>query len=297
MRSLKKVLPDMAEFPYTIRIVSDILESNGSSSMATVCAGSLALFDAGVALKAPISGIAMGLVMNKAGEYAILSDILGDEDHLGDMDFKVTGTEKGICACQMDIKVDGLSYEVLGNALAQAREGRLHILSKMNEVSPAARAEYKSMVPKVETIIIDSEFIGLIIGPKGANIKEMQSTSGCVIEIEENPAAKKGIVKIFSSDQAAINSIVKKIKGMTTVPVVGEDYDSIVKTIMPYGAFVEFLPGKEGLLHISEVAWRRLDSLDGILKEGDTIRVKLTEIDQRSGKVKLSAKALIDRPQ
>ena len=296
MRSLKKMLPDMTEFPYTIRVVSDILESNGSSSMATVCAGSLALFDAGVALKAPISGIAMGLVMNKAGEYAILSDILGDEDHLGDMDFKVTGTEKGICACQMDIKVDGLSYEVLGAALAQARAGRLHILSKMNEVLPTHRAQYKSMVPKVETLIIDSEFIGMIIGPKGANIKEMQATSGCVIEIEENPAAKKGIVKIFSSDQSAIDMVANKIKGMTTVPVIGEDYDGTVKTIMPYGAFVEYLPGKEGLLHISEVAWKRLENLDGIMKEGDKVRVKLTEIDQRSGKVKLSAKALIERP-
>ena len=297
MRSLKKMLPDMTTYPYTVRIVSDILESNGSSSMATVCAGSLALFDAGVQSKNHVSGIAMGLIMDQSGEYAVLSDILGDEDHLGDMDFKVTGTEKGIVACQMDIKIDGLKSEILMAALNQAKEGRLHILNIMQNHLAAPRPDFKSSVPKVETIIIDAEFIGLIIGPQGKHIKELQLTTGTTIEIEELAAEKKGIVRIFSTEREGIQTAYNKIKGMTTVPEVGETYDSIVKSIMPYGCFVEFLPGKEGLLHISEMSWKRLETLDGLVKEGDNVKVKLLDVDKKTGKYKLSRKVLMPKPE
>lgn len=297
MRSLERVLPHRDENPYTIRVVSDILESNGSSSMATVCAGSLALMDAGVPVKGGVSGIAMGMISDKndPSRYAILSDILGDEDHLGDMDFKVTGTKDGICACQMDIKVDGLSYEILGEALEQARKGRLHILNKMNEVIEAPREDYKDHTPRIEKIIIPSEFIGAIIGPGGKHIQELQKETETQIFIEE--VDDKGEVLVYSNDKASIEAAKAKIKGIVAMPEVGEVYESTVRSIMPYGAFVEFLPGKQGLLHISEISWKRLENLNGIMKEGDKVKVKLLGIDQRSGKFKLSRKVLLPRPE
>jgi polyribonucleotide nucleotidyltransferase len=294
MRSLKKVLPGLEENPYTIRIVSDILESNGSSSMATVCAGTLALMDAGIKIKAPVSGIAMGLITDeKTGKYAILSDILGDEDHLGDMDFKVTGTEKGIVACQMDLKINGLKWEVLTNALNQAKEARLHILNEMKKTISAPREDYKDHAPRIVSLSIDKEFIGAVIGPGGKIIQEMQRETGASISIEE--VGNKGIVEIFADNKAAIDAAVTRINAIAAKPDIGATYDGKVKSIMPFGAFVEIMPGKDGLLHISEIAWERLETMDGVLKEGDKIQVKLLDIDKQ-GKMKLSRKALLPRP-
>jgi polyribonucleotide nucleotidyltransferase len=295
MRSLKKVLPGLEENPYTIRIVSDILESNGSSSMATVCAGTLALMDAGIKIKAPVSGIAMGLITDeKTGKYAILSDILGDEDHLGDMDFKVTGTEKGIVACQMDLKINGLKWEVLTNALIQAKEARLHILNEMKKTISAPREDYKEHAPRIVSLTIDKEFIGAIIGPGGKIIQEMQRETGASISIEE--VGNKGIIEIFADNKAAIDAATTRINAIAAKPDIGATYDGKVKSIMPFGAFVEIMPGKDGLLHISEIAWERLETMDGVLKEGDRIQVKLLDIDKQ-GKMKLSRKALLPRPQ
>ncbi|MCD0489615.1 polyribonucleotide nucleotidyltransferase [Pedobacter sp. MC2016-14] len=294
MRSLKKVLPGLEENPYTIRIVSDILESNGSSSMATVCAGTLALMDAGIKIKAPVSGIAMGLITDeKTGKYAILSDILGDEDHLGDMDFKVTGTEKGIVACQMDLKINGLKWEVLKNALDQAKEARLHILNEMKKTIEQPREDYKDHAPRIVSLTIDKEFIGAVIGPGGKIIQEMQRETGASISIEE--VGNKGIVEIFADNKAAIDAAVKRISAIAAKPDIGATYDGKVKSIMPFGAFVEIMPGKDGLLHISEISHERLETMDGVLKEGDKIQVKLLDIDKQ-GKMKLSRKALLPRP-
>ena len=294
MRSLKKVLPTGEDNPYTIRVVSDILESNGSSSMATVCAGSLSLMDAGIKIKGGVSGIAMGLI-GDSNKAAILSDILGDEDHLGDMDFKVTGTKNGICACQMDMKIEGLSYDLLEKALSQAKEGRHYILEKMNKVLSEPRADFKPHVPKAEKIIIAKEFIGAIIGPGGKNIQELQATTNTTISIEE--VEDTGEVTIYGTDREGLESALSKIKGITTVPEEGEVYESaVVKSVMPYGAFVEFLPGKQGLLHISEISWERIESMDGVMNEGDTVKVKLIGIDKKSGKFKLSRKVLMDKP-
>jgi len=294
-RALKKVLPPEAENPYTIRIVSDILESNGSSSMATVCAGTLALMDAGVNIKAPVAGIAMGLITdNESGKYAVLSDILGDEDHLGDMDFKVTGTVNGITACQMDLKVDGLSYEVMAEALNQAKAGRLHILNEMNKTLEAPRPELKPHAPRAVTIKIDREFIGAVIGPGGKVVQEIQKESGTTIVIEEKDNA--GFVNIFSTNQEGMDKAVARIRGIVAVPEVGEVYDGKVKTIMPFGAFVEFLPGKDGLLHISEIKWDRLETMEGVLEVGEEVRVKLIDIDKKTGKYRLSRKVLLPKP-
>jgi polyribonucleotide nucleotidyltransferase len=294
MRALKFVLPD--ENPYTVRIVSDILESNGSSSMATVCAGTLALMDAGVKIKKPVSGIAMGLITDPStGKYAVLSDILGDEDHLGDMDFKVTGTKDGITACQMDIKVDGLSHQVLAEALQQAKEGRLHILGEMAKVITEPREDYKPHVPRIVQISIPKEFIGAIIGTGGKVIQEMQRETNSVIVIEE--VGDYGVIDIVAVDKSSIDAVLKRIKGITTLPEINEIYTGIVKNIQPFGAFVEILPGKDGLLHISEVDWTRLENVESVLKVGDEIQVKLIEIDKKTGKLKLSRKVLLPRPE
>lgn len=296
MRSLKQVLPSDAENPYVIRVVSDILESNGSSSMATVCAGTLALMDAGVKIKAPVSGIAMGLITDaKSGKYAILSDILGDEDHLGDMDFKVTGTTKGITACQMDLKIDGLSYETLAEALQQAKEGRAHILNEMLSTITTPREDYKPHAPRIVEMRVAKEFIGAIIGPGGKIIQEMQRESGATISIEEKD--NQGIVQIYADNKEAIDKVFAKIKGMTTVPEIGEVYDGKVKSIMPFGAFVEILPGKDGLLHISEIDWKRYETMEGVMEVGEEVKVKLIDIDKKTGKMKLSRKVLIPRPE
>lgn len=294
-RALKRVLP--AGYPYVIRVISDILESNGSSSMATVCAGTLALRDAGVAITAPVSGIAMGLISeNKGQNYAILSDILGDEDHLGDMDFKVTGTAKGITATQMDIKVDGLSYEILENALAQAKEGRLHILGKMLEAQPEARPDFKDHAPRIETLRVAKEFIGPIIGPGGKIIQGMQEKSGAKISIEEVDGV--GIVEISASYKEAIDSALSMIRAIVAMPEVGEIYQGKVTSIMPFGCFVEILPGKEALLHISEIDWRRFATMEETgINQGDNIEVKLIEIDEKTGKYRLSRKVLIPKPE
>jgi len=294
-RSLKKVLPQGEENPYTIRIVSDILESNGSSSMATVCAATLALMDAGIKIKSPVSGIAMGLITDeKTGKYAILSDILGDEDHLGDMDFKVTGTEKGIVACQMDLKINGLSYEVLTKALLQAKEGRLHILGEMKKTLSEPNADMKPHAPRIVSLTIDKEFIGAVIGPGGKIIQEMQRETGASISIEE--VGNKGIVEIFADNKAAIDAAVARINAIAAKPEIGATYQGKVKSIMPFGAFVEIMPGKDGLLHISEISWERLETMDGVLKEGDKIEVKLLDVDKQ-GKMKLSRKVLLPRPE
>jgi polyribonucleotide nucleotidyltransferase len=294
-RTLKKVMPPEDENPYTIRIISDILESNGSSSMATVCAGCLSLMDAGIKIKAPVSGIAMGLITDQAtGKFAVLSDILGDEDHLGDMDFKVTGTAKGIVACQMDIKIGGLSFDILEKALIQAKEGRLHILSKMTEVLAKPKDDYKPHAPRAHTIIIDREMIGAVIGPGGKVIQEMQRESGATINVEEKD--NKGYISIFATNGDSMNMARKRIEGIVKMPDVGEVYEAKVKSIQTFGAFCEFLPGKEGLLHISEISWERLPSMDGVLKEGDVIQVKLTEVDKKTGKYRLSRKILLPRP-
>lgn len=294
-RSLKKVLPEGAENPYTIRIVSDILESNGSSSMATVCAGTLALMDAGIKIKAPVSGIAMGLITDeKTGKYAILSDILGDEDHLGDMDFKVTGTENGIVACQMDLKINGLSYDVLTKALLQAKEGRLHILGEMKKTIAKPNEDLKPHAPRIVSLSIDKEFIGAVIGPGGKIIQEMQRETGASISIEE--VGNKGIVEIFADNKAAIDAAVARINAIAAKPEIGATYQGKVKSIMPFGAFVEIMPGKDGLLHISEISWERLETMEGVLKEGDKIEVKLLDIDKQ-GKMKLSRKVLLPRSE
>ena len=295
MRALKQVIPGEQNNPYTIRLVSDILESNGSSSMASVCGGTLALMDAGVKITKPVSGIAMGLISDtESGKYAILSDILGDEDHLGDMDFKVTGTRDGITACQMDIKVDGLPYEILEEALEQARIGRLHILDIMEDTIADPRPDYKPHVPRIEKMIVNKEFIGAIIGPSGKVIQEIQSETNTTIVIEEE--GEYGIVDIVSSDKASIDAAKQWIQKIVAVPEVGEIYDGTVKTITPFGAFIEILPGKDGLLHISEIEWRRLNSVEEVLKEGQKVKVKLIGIDSKTGKLKLSRKVLLPRP-
>jgi polyribonucleotide nucleotidyltransferase len=295
MRSLRKMMPGN-DYPYTVRVVSDILESNGSSSMATVCAGSLALMDAGVPLKKHVSGVAMGLITRPAdGKNAILTDILGDEDHLGDMDFKVTGTREGICGVQMDIKVDGLSMETMRQALEQARKGRLFILDAMYGCMDAARAEVKPHAPRMEKLFIDKEFIGAVIGPQGKVIQEIQRETGATINIEE--VGNFGEVSIFSPAKEGLDKAVAWIKGIVSVPEVGSVYESKVKSVMPYGAFVEFLPGKQGLLHISEVSWKRLETMEGVLKEGDSVKVKLIGVDQKTGKFKLSRKVLMPKPE
>ena len=295
MRSLKQVLPSSEESPYTVRVVSDILESNGSSSMATVCAGTLALMDAGIKLKKPVSGIAMGLIANSAGKYAVLSDILGDEDHLGDMDFKVTGTKDGIVGCQMDLKVDGLSYAVLAEALQQAKQGRLHILNEMGKTLSSPREDYKPHAPRVVKMTIAKDFIGAVIGPGGKVIQEMQRETGATISIEE--VNGMGIIDILAVNKEAIDKVVAKIKGITATPEVGDIYTGKVKSIMPFGAFVEILPGKDGLLHISEIEHRRLEKVEDALKEGQVIEVKLIEVDNKTGKLKLSRKVLLPKPE
>ncbi|MBQ4063404.1 MAG: polyribonucleotide nucleotidyltransferase [Bacteroidaceae bacterium] len=294
-RALKNMIP--ADYPYCVRVVSDILESNGSSSMATVCAGTLALMDAGVKIKKPVSGIAMGLIKNAGEEkYAVLSDILGDEDHLGDMDFKVTGTVDGITATQMDIKVDGLSYEILEKALNQAREGRMHILGKITECIAEPRAELKPHAPRIETMRIPKEFIGAVIGPGGKIIQGMQEETGATISIEEVDG--EGIIEIAANNGNAINEAIAKIRAIVAIPEAGEVYEGTVRSVMPYGAFVEFMPGKDGLLHISEIDWKRFETMEETgIKEGDTLQVKLVEIDPKTGKFKLSRKALIEKPE
>jgi len=292
-RSLKQMMPK-GDYAYTVRIVSDILESNGSSSMATVCAGSLALFDAGVPLPKHVAGVAMGLI-SKEGKFAVLTDILGDEDHLGDMDFKVTGTRDGICAIQMDIKVDGLSMDIMRQALEQARKGRMHILDAMYNCIPEARADVKPHAPRMVKMIIDREFIGAVIGPGGKVIQEIQRETGTTINIEEKNNA--GEVSIFGTEKEKVDRAHNWVKGIVAVPVVGDEYEATVKSIMPYGAFVEFLPGKQGLLHISEVSWKRLETLEGVLNEGDKVKVKLTGTDPKTGKFKLSRKILLPKPE
>lgn len=293
LRSLKQMMPT-TDFAYTVRVVSDILESNGSSSMATVCAGSLALMDAGIPMPKHVSGVAMGLI-SKGDKFAILTDILGDEDHLGDMDFKVTGTRDGICGVQMDIKVDGLKMEVMQQALEQARRARLHILDAMYQCIPEARNEVKPHAPRMIKMYIDREFIGAVIGPGGKVIQEMQRETGTTINIEE--VNNRGEVSVFGVNKEGVQKAENWIKGIVAVPVVGDVYESTVKSIMPFGAFVEFLPGKQGLVHISEVSWKRLETLEGVLKEGDKVKVKLIGTDPKSGKFKLSRKILIPKPE
>jgi len=295
-RALKGVLPAEDDMPYTLRIVSDILESNGSSSMATVCAGTLALMDAGIQIEKPVSGIAMGLITDKdSDKFAVLSDILGDEDHLGDMDFKVTGTRDGITATQMDIKVEGLSYEILSQALEQAKNGRLHILDEIAKTMSAPNPDYKPHTPRIERIEIPKDMIGAIIGPGGKVIQEIQAETNSTITIEE--IDNVGLVDVFAVDKAAIDAAMNWIKGIVAVPEPGEIYKGKVKTITPYGAFVEIMPGKDGLLHISEIEHRRLEKVEEVLKEGDVIEVKLLAVDEKNGKLKLSRKALLPKPE
>ncbi len=294
LRGLKKMIPD--DFPYVLRIVSDILESNGSSSMATVCAGTMGMMDAGIKIKKPVSGIAMGLITDKGAEkYAVLSDILGDEDHLGDMDFKVTGTVDGITATQMDIKVDGLPYEVLAQALQQAKEGRLHILGKMLEVIPEPREDYKPNVPRIETVVIPKDMIGAIIGPGGKVIQAIQEETETVIVIEE--IDDQGRVEISGAGLEPIEAAKARIKAITAIPEVGEVYTGKVKSVVSFGAFVEIMPGKEALLHISEMDWARVENAEDFAKEGDMIEVKLIGVDERTGKLKLSHKVLTPKPE
>ena len=294
-RALKGQIP--ADYPYTVRVVSDILESNGSSSMATVCAGTLALMDAGVSIKKPVSGIAMGLIKNPGEEkYAVLSDILGDEDHLGDMDFKTTGTKDGLTATQMDIKCDGLSYEILEKALMQAKQAREHILGKILECMPEPRPELKPHVPRIEQIIIPKEFIGAVIGPGGKIIQGMQEDTGTTITIDEEDGVGK--VQVSGPNQESIAAAMAKIRAIVAVPEVGEVYEGTVRSIMPYGCFVEFMPGKDGLLHISEIDWKRLETVEEAgIKEGDKLTVKLLEIDPKTGKFKLSRRVLLPKPE
>ncbi len=296
LRGIKRVLPSREENPYTIRIVSDILESNGSSSMATVCAGSLALMDAGIKIKSAVSGIAMGLISDEStGKYSILSDILGDEDHLGDMDFKVVGSNKGIVACQMDIKINGLKWEMVEEALNQAKAGRLHIMNEMNKTISAPNADLKPHAPRIETIYIDKEFIGAVIGPGGKIIQGIQKETGTVISITEE--GEKGIVEIASNNGEAMAKALKMIKGIVAVPELNATYNGVVKSIVDFGAFVEILPGKDGLLHISEISYKRLPSMEGVLQVGEEIQVKLIEVDKKTGKLKLSRKALLPKPE
>lgn len=295
-RALKSMLPAEADFPYAIRIVSDILESNGSSSMATVCAGTLALMDAGVKMRKPVSGIAMGLISDTQNQrFAVLSDILGDEDHLGDMDFKVTGTRDGITATQMDIKVDGLPYEVLAQALEQARLGRLHILGKILETIPEPRPELKPNAPRHEQMTIPRDMIGMVIGPGGKVIQEMQRETGTQINIEE--VDNLGVITIYSSSLDAMAAARRRINEIVAIPEVGETYKGKVKSITAYGAFVEIMPGRDGLLHVSEIDWKRVEKVDAYFKVGDIIDVKLIEIEAKTGKLRLSRKALIPKPQ
>ena len=294
-RALKDQIP--AEYPYTVRLVSQILESNGSSSMATVCAGTLALLDAGVPMKKPVSGIAMGLIKNPGEDkYAVLSDILGDEDHLGDMDFKTTGTRDGLTATQMDIKCDGLSFDILEKALMQAKAGREHILGKITETMSEPRAELKPQVPRIEQFDIPKEFIGAVIGPGGKIIQQMQEDSGATITIDEIDG--KGVVQVSAPNKESIGAAISKIRAIVAVPEVGEVYEGTVRSIMPYGCFVEILPGKDGLLHISEIDWKRLETVEEAgIKEGDKLTVKLLEIDPKTGKYKLSHRCLIPKPE
>ena len=294
-RGLKGQIP--ADYPYTVRVVSDILESNGSSSMATVCAGTLALMDAGVPIKKPVSGIAMGLIKNPGEDkYAVLSDILGDEDHLGDMDFKTTGTVDGLTATQMDIKCDGLSYEILEKALMQAKAGREHILGKITECMAAPRPELKPHVPRIVQITIPKEFIGAVIGPGGKIIQGIQEETGATITIEETDGV--GVVQVSGANKTVIDAALAKIRAIVAVPEVGETYDGVVRSVMPYGAFVEFMPGRDGLLHISEIDWKRLETVEEAgIKEGDHITVKLVDIDQKTGKFKLSRRVLLEKPE
>lgn len=294
-RGLKGQIPE--DYPYTVRLVSQILESNGSSSMATVCAGTLALMDAGVPMKKPVSGIAMGLIKNPGEDkYAILSDILGDEDHLGDMDFKTTGTINGLTATQMDIKCDGLSFEILEKALMQAKAGREHILNKMLETMPEPRKELKPQVPRIEAFEIPKEFIGAIIGPGGKIIQQMQEDTGATITIDEIDGVGK--IQVSAPNKTAIDAAIAKIKAIVAIPEVGEVYEGTVRSVMPYGCFVEILPGKDGLLHISEIDWKRFETVeDAGIKEGDKIKVKLLEIDPKTGKYKLSRRVLLEKPE
>ena len=296
-RALKSMVPHDETMPYTVRIVSDILESNGSSSMASVCGGCMALLDAGVPMRKPVAGVAMGMISDsETGKYAILTDILGDEDHLGDMDFKVTGTRDGITACQMDIKVDGLSYEVLTEALEQARQGRLHILDEMAKTISEPRADYKEIVPRIEKMYIPKDFIGAVIGPGGKVIQEMQKETNTIISITEDET--QGIVEIASQNKADIEACKAKIRAIVAVPEVGEVYHGKVVSIMAFGAFVEILPNKDGLLHISEICWERLNTMEESgLKEGDEIDVKLIEIDSKTGKLRLSRRELLPKPE
>ena len=294
-RALKPVIPNGGNNPYTIRVVSDILESNGSSSMATVCAGTLALMDAGVKVSKPVAGIAMGLISDKeSGQYAILSDILGDEDHLGDMDFKVAGTRDGITACQMDIKIEGLSYELLAEALEQARKGRLFILDEMEKTISQPRADYKPFVPRIEQMTVAKEYIGAIIGPGGKIVQNIQSETNSTIVIEE--VGEFGIIDIVAVDKASIEAAKQRIKNIIAVPEIGEVYNGTVKNITSFGAFVEILPGKDGLLHISEIDWKHVKDVESVLKVGDKIDVKLIDIDRKTGKLKLSRKVLLPKP-
>jgi polyribonucleotide nucleotidyltransferase len=294
-RALKRMLPNEEDNSYTIRVVSTILESNGSSSMATVCAGTLALMDAGVQIKRPVSGIAMGLIHDSEDRYEVLSDILGDEDHLGDMDFKVTGTTEGITACQMDIKIDGMSYEILEKALNQAKAGREHILNEMLKSISEPREDFKPHVPRIEKVIIPKDMIGAIIGPGGKIVQEIQEVTKTVITIEEK--GDTGIVLISAADKDSIMAAKQKIRGITEQPEVGEIYTGKVKSIVAFGAFIEILPGKDGLLHISEIEWRRLNTVDEVLKEGDMVEVKLIDVDKKTGKLKLSRKVLLPKPE
>ena len=291
-RALKRMIPD--EYPYIVRVVSDILESNGSSSMATVCAGTMALMDTGVKIKKPVTGIAMGLITD-GEKFAVLSDILGDEDHLGDMDFKVTGTVDGITATQMDIKVDGLSYEILEQALNQARAGRLHIMDKVLEVISEPRPEFKNNVPRIEVIKIPKDMIGAVIGPGGKVIQQIQADTETTIAIEE--IDDYGMVQISALNGDAIGAAMARVKGIIAVPEVGEIYKGKVKSIVAFGAFVEILPGKDGLLHVSEIAWERVEKAEEVLKEGEEIEVKLIGVDEKTGKLKLSRKVLLEKPE
>jgi polyribonucleotide nucleotidyltransferase len=293
-RALKPMIEFGPDMPYTVRVVSEVLESNGSSSMATVCSGSLALMDAGVKMKKPVSGIAMGLILEENGNFAVLSDILGDEDHLGDMDFKVAGTTDGITACQMDIKVGGLTYEIMETALHQAKTGRLHILGEMSKTITQPKPDYKPHAPRIVMIEIPKEFIGAVIGPGGKIIQEIQATTNTVISIEE--VGNVGKVEISSKDKASIDLALARVKGIVAEPEIGEIYRGKVKSIMPYGAFVEILPGKDGLLHVSELDWKRVNEVSDVLKEGDIIDVKLIEVDPKTKKLKLSRKVLLEKP-
>ncbi len=298
LRALRPVLPSTEKCPYTIRLVSDILESNGSSSMATVCAGTLALMDGGVPITSPVSGIAMGLITNEGNtKYAVLSDILGDEDHLGDMDFKVTGTSKGITACQMDIKIKGLSMNMVKDALEQARQGRLHILGEMLKTIDKPREDYKPHAPRIVSFEIPTDMIGPVIGPGGKIIQEIQKTTGTTITIEEKDG--KGYVEIASANKEGLDAAVKKVRSIVWPPTVeiGEVYEGPVKTIQPFGAFVEILPGQDGLIHVSELEWRRIDDVREVVNVGDIVKFKVIGRDPKTGKLKLSRKVLLPKPE